>query len=46
MLLEHIGRHMQENGGSGQVDVFLAKAREIERQASRLQRIATGRESL
>lgn len=46
MLLEHIGRHMQENGGSAQADVFLAKAREIERQASRLQRIATGRESL
>jgi two-component system chemotaxis response regulator CheB len=46
MLLGHIGRHMQENGGAAQADVFLAKAREIEREASRLQRIATGREDL
>jgi two-component system, chemotaxis family, protein-glutamate methylesterase/glutaminase len=46
MLLEHIGRHMQENGGSAQADVFLAKARELNQQASRFQRIAIGNESL
>lgn len=46
MLLEHIGSHMQENGGSAQADVFLAKARELDQQTTRLQRIATRRESL
>jgi two-component system, chemotaxis family, protein-glutamate methylesterase/glutaminase len=46
MLLEHIGNHMQENGGSGQADVFLAKARELNQKASRLQRIAIEHESL
>ena len=46
MLLEHIGRHMQENGGSAQADTFLAKARELNQQASRFQRIAVGHESL
>lgn len=46
MLLEHLGRHMQENGGSTQADVFLAKARKLSQQASQLQRMAIGRESL
>jgi two-component system chemotaxis response regulator CheB len=46
MLLEHLGRHMQENGGSAQADVFLAKARELNQKASRLQRIAIRHESL
>lgn len=46
MLLGHIGRHMQDHGGSAQADVFLSKARELDRQAGRLQRIATERESL
>jgi two-component system chemotaxis response regulator CheB len=42
MLLEHIGQHMQENGGSDQADVFLTKARELNQQASQFQRIAIG----
>jgi two-component system, chemotaxis family, protein-glutamate methylesterase/glutaminase len=46
MLLEHIGGHLQENGGSAQADVFLAKARELNQQASRLQRIAIRHENL
>jgi two-component system, chemotaxis family, protein-glutamate methylesterase/glutaminase len=46
MLLEHIGRHMQENGGSMQAEVFLAKARELNQQSSQFQRIAVGNESL
>ena len=43
MFLEHMGRHMQENGASAPADVFLAKAREINQQASQLQRMAIGR---
>jgi two-component system chemotaxis response regulator CheB len=46
MLLEHIGRHLQENGGSAEADRFLAKARELNQQASRFQRIAIGHEGL
>jgi two-component system chemotaxis response regulator CheB len=46
MLLEHIGRHMQEGNGFAQAEVFLAKARELNQQASRFQRIATGHEGL
>jgi two-component system chemotaxis response regulator CheB len=46
MLLEHIGRHMQESNGSAQADVFLAKARELNQQASRFHKIATSRENL
>jgi len=46
MLLEHIGQHMQENGGSAQADLFLAKARELNQKSSQLQRIAIGQESL
>ena len=42
MLLEHIGLHMQENGESAQADVFLAKARELNQQSSKFQRIAVG----
>jgi hypothetical protein len=46
MLLEHLGRHMQENGGSIDADVFLAKARELNQQASQFQRIAVRHASL
>ncbi len=46
MLLEHVGRHMQENGGSARADLFLTKARELNQQASQLQRMAIGHESL
>jgi two-component system chemotaxis response regulator CheB len=46
MLLEHIGRHMQENGGSARADVFQAKARELNQQASQFQRIAVRYQSL
>jgi plasmid stabilization system protein ParE len=46
MLLEHIGRHVHENGGSAQADVLLAKARELNQQASQFQRIAVGHERL
>src|SRR6266508_6071635 len=45
-LLEHMGQHMQENGGSTQAEVFLAKARELNRLSSQFQRIAVGNESL
>lgn len=46
MLLEHIGRHMQENGSSAKAESFLAKARELNQQASQFQKLATDRESL
>src|SRR5215212_9243605 len=46
MLLEHIGRHMQENGGADQAEEFLAKARELNQSASQFQRIAVGHKSL
>jgi two-component system chemotaxis response regulator CheB len=45
MLLEHIGRHMQENGGAAEAERFLAQAREFNRQASQFQRFATDRGS-
>jgi two-component system chemotaxis response regulator CheB len=46
MLLEHIGRHMQENGGSADAERFLAKARDLNQQASQFQKIAVSRENL
>jgi two-component system chemotaxis response regulator CheB len=46
MLLEHIGRHLQENGGSAEAEKFLAKARELNQQASRFQKIAIGLDGL
>jgi two-component system chemotaxis response regulator CheB len=46
MLLNHIGRHMLEQGASAQADVFLAKAQEFNQQASRFQRIAIKHETL
>ena len=46
MLLEHFGRHVQENGGSVEAERFLAKARELNQQASQFQSFATDRESL
>jgi two-component system chemotaxis response regulator CheB len=46
MLLEHIGRHMQESQQAAQAEVFLAKARELNQRASHFQKIAIGHESL
>ena len=46
MLLDHMGRHMQENGRTVQADGFLAKARELNQQASIFQQIAIDHEML
>jgi two-component system, chemotaxis family, protein-glutamate methylesterase/glutaminase len=46
MLLEHIGRHIQESDRSAQADLILAKAHELNQQASQFQRIAIRHESL
>jgi two-component system, chemotaxis family, protein-glutamate methylesterase/glutaminase len=46
MLLEHIGRHLQENGGSTKANDILAKARELNQQSSHFQRIAIEQEGL
>jgi hypothetical protein len=46
MLLEHLGRHMQENGEAEQAEVFLAKSRELNQHASQFQKVAIGHESL
>ena len=46
MLLEHIGRHMREQGQTARGEVFLAKARELNLRASQFQQIAIGHESL
>ncbi len=46
MLLEHVGRHMLENGETAKAQLFLAKALELDQRASRFQRIAIGHESL
>lgn len=46
MLLEHMGRHMQSAGETASAQMFLAKARELNQQASQFQRIAIGHESL
>src|SRR5215212_11515546 len=46
MLLEHLGLHIQENGGAAQAKEFLAKAREFNQSASQFQRIAVGHKSL
>ena len=46
MLLQHMGRHIRDAGDPAQAENFFAKARELEKQASRFQEIATGQESL
>jgi two-component system chemotaxis response regulator CheB len=46
MFLEHLGGHMQENGGSARAEIFLSKARDLNQRASQLQRIAIGHQSL
>jgi two-component system chemotaxis response regulator CheB len=46
MLLEHLGRHLQENGSSARAELFLAKARQLDQQTGRLQQMATEREDL
>jgi two-component system chemotaxis response regulator CheB len=46
MLLEHMGRHIQESGDSIRAEKFFAKARELGKQASRIQQLAVEHESL
>jgi two-component system, chemotaxis family, protein-glutamate methylesterase/glutaminase len=46
MLLEHMGQHIRESGETAIAEKFLAKARELDQQASRFQKIAIGQESL
>ncbi|HSL27723.1 MAG TPA: chemotaxis protein CheB [Anaerolineales bacterium] len=46
MLLEHLGRHIHENGDSAEAERFLVKARELSQQATQLQNLATERGSL
>lgn len=46
MLLDHIGRHMQEHGEAAQAEKFLEKGRELNRRASVFQRMAIEHESL
>jgi two-component system, chemotaxis family, protein-glutamate methylesterase/glutaminase len=46
MLLEHMGRHLQSAGEADSAEMFLAKARELNQQASQFQKIAIGHESL
>ncbi len=46
MLLEHMGRHIQEAGDPAEAEKFFAKAREIEKRASRFQKMAMENESL
>lgn len=46
MLLEHMGQHIRESGEAAVGERFLAKARELNQQASRFQKIALGQGSL
>lgn len=46
MLLEHMGKHMRERGEVATAERFLGKARALNQQASRFQKIAIGQESL
>lgn len=46
MLVEHIGRHLQEQGQVARGDIFLAKGHELSRQASQFQHMAIEHESL
>ena len=46
MLLEHMGQHLRENGEVATAKRFLAKARELNQQASRFQQMAVGQEGL
>ncbi len=46
MLLEHMGQHIRDAGDPVRADKFFAKAREIAKRASRLQKMALENESL
>jgi two-component system chemotaxis response regulator CheB len=46
MLLEHLGRHMQDRGQPARAAVFLEKARQINQRASGFQKLALDHESL
>jgi two-component system chemotaxis response regulator CheB len=46
MLLEHIARHLREGGQLGTAQVFLEKSRQMNRQASDLQKMALAQQSL
>jgi len=46
MLLEHVGRHMQNSGEAAGAETFLTKAQDLNQRASRFQNIAIGHESL
>jgi two-component system chemotaxis response regulator CheB len=46
MLLEHMGRHIQENGDSTKAERFFEKARELASRSLRFQDAAQGHESL
>ncbi len=46
MLLEHMGKHIQDAGDSARAEKFLVKARELARRANRLQQLARQQESL
>ena len=46
MLLEHMGRHIRDAGDPSRAQKFFAKARELEKRASRFQEMATDHESL
>ncbi len=44
MLLEHLGQHLRGHGEAATAERFLAKARELNQQASMFQEIAVGQE--
>ena len=46
MLLQHMAQHLQEKGESAPAEVFLEKSRELNKQASRFQRVALDNEIL
>ena len=46
MLIEHMGQHLKENGEAVTAEKFLAKARELNQQASGFQKIAVGQERM
>ncbi len=46
MLLQHMGKHIQDAGSSQEAEKFFAKARELEKQASQMQKLAVEQERL
>ncbi len=46
MLLEHFAGHLKEHGEDATADIFLARSRSLNRQASEFQKIAISHESL